>query len=49
MKNQKKQLPEKKVQSLYQYNVQNGGQETTSTCSDPTTTCTTIFTTTHHR
>jgi hypothetical protein len=51
MKNSKNQLPEKKVQTLYQYSLQAGDTDltTTSVCSDPTTTCTTVITTTHFR
>jgi hypothetical protein len=48
MKNNKKNYLQQKVKTLYGYRQQIAfmGLET-STCSDPTTTCTTIFTTTH--
>ena len=42
-------FPEKKVLSIYQYGMQLGWGDTTtvSACSDPTTLCSTVYTTTH--
>lgn len=49
MKNSKVKLPAKTSQTLYYYKKgkNQGFQETTSTATDATTTCTTVLTTTH--